>query len=299
MMQQYAIDIRALDFAYEAEQVLTGIELSVKLGEFLAIIGPNGGGKTTLLRLMLGILPKQSGSISINGLEPTQARRFIGYVPQCTTIRPDFPASVLDTVLMGGATSSLTGGKWDTSKKARQTAGDYLTTLGLAGVMHRPLHALSGGQRQRALVARALMSRVEDAPFTLLLDEPTSSIDPQGKFCFYDFLNKLRGLVTIVVVSHDLMLASPFFSSIAFVNNTLTRLPGGALTPELLISLYGSHQHLCPVADLQHAQGLSHSEGCTHPTCAPFAADSVQMADFFSSPSPKPETGAISAPYPH
>lgn len=221
--------------------------------------------------------------------------RRIGYVPQFSTMQLDFPASVLDMTLMGGACPDLWGGGWRTDKPARERALAYLDILGLADCADVPVKALSGGQRQRALVARALMGRPASAPlpaaakiggpptvengpgvmdallngepFLLLLDEPTASIDPRGKFCFYEFIGKLRGKVTVIVVSHDMFMASPFFTHIVFVNRTLTPLPGKTLTPETLTALFGSHMHECPVADLQHAGGLLHTSGCTHPAC--------------------------------
>ena len=240
-----------------------------RTGFFLDFTGPPGGANTTLLRLMLGLLSPSSGSLRIFGDAPQSMRPSIGYVPQFPTIRRDFPASVLDLVLMGAARPGLRGGWWPTNAKGKDKARDLLETLGLAHLARQPLTSLSGGETQRAMVARALMSapEAEDAPFLLLLDEPTASIDPQGKFCFYEFLEKLRGTVTIVVVSHDFLLASPFFSRIAFVNRTLNMLPDNRLTPEVLTALFGAHMHTCPVGDLQHAAGLHHQVGCTHTAC--------------------------------
>jgi zinc transport system ATP-binding protein len=290
-MSRPAVEIRSLSFSFETEQVLTDIDLTVPRGEFLAVIGPNGGGKTTLLRLMLGVFSPGAGDIRIWGKTPGRARQNVGYVPQFPTLHQDFPASVLELVLMGAARPSFGGGSWSAGKASRETAERHLVTLGLESVMHRHVGDLSGGQLQRALVARALMGRpkMAESPFLLLLDEPTASIDPQGKFCFYNFLNELRDDVTIVVVSHDLMLASPFFTSVVFVNRILTRLQGGSVTPEQLTSLYGSHQHPCPVADLQHASGLLHSSGCTHPSCAPMPLRDLRGTARHVAPSLQPE----------
>ena len=264
------VDIQNLRFSHDVDPVLENVSLTVPQGELLAIIGPNGGGKTTLLRLILGLLQPQAGSVHVFGSHPASMSRSIGYVPQFSTMQLDFPASVMDMVLMGAARPSLWGGCWSTAKAAREKALSYLDVLGLADCAAVPVGSLSGGQRQRALVARALMGRTghDREPFLLLLDEPTASIDPQGKFCFYEFLGKLRGSITIIVVSHDLFVASPFFSSIAFVNHTLTVLPGNQLTPENLTILFGQHLHECPVADFQHATGAQHPGGCPHPACA-------------------------------
>lgn len=274
-----AVSISGLSFFHDRNSpTLDGITLTVNQGDFLALIGPNGGGKTTLLRLMLGLLTPQYGTVSIFGGPPAAKSRHIGYVPQFSTMQPDFPASVLDLILMGGATPGIRGGGWNTSAAARDKARGYLELLGLGGLEKHSIGALSGGQRQRALVARALMGSEKNlnvvpaaknapAPFLLLLDEPTASIDPGGKFCFYEFLGNLRGKITMIVVSHDLFLASPFFSHVAFVNATLTPLNGNGLSPENLNLLFGRHLHDCPVADIQHAGGAMHPDGCTHPAC--------------------------------
>ena len=270
--QPDAVAINGLTFAYGGEPVLEDVSLTVHQGDFMALIGPNGGGKTTLLRLMLGLIAPQKGDLRIFDEAPERMSAHMGYVPQFSTMRMDFPASVLDVVLMGAAKNSLLGGGWPCGKAAGDLAVKHLETLGLADMAKAPLHALSGGQRQRVLVARALMGRPleDDTPFLLLLDEPTASIDPQGKFCFYEFLGNLRGEVTIVVVSHDLFVASPFFSHVAFINKAATLLPDNTpLTGQDLTALFGLHMHACPVADLQHADGLvMHPDGCTHHNCA-------------------------------
>ena len=287
------VEISGLGFCHGRDAVLEDVNLRVEAGEFLAVIGPNGGGKTTLLRLILGLLRPDTGSVRVFGQTPGSVNGRIGYVPQFSTLNLDFPASVLEMTLMGAARPSSRGGNWRLGKTIRNRALDYLDTLGLADCAHLPVSSLSGGQRQRALVARALMSKPDPdeaarrdggpSPFLLLLDEPTASIDPQGKFCFYEFLGKLRGSVTLIVVSHDLLMVSPFFSSVAAVNKSLIRLQNSELTPENLTLLFGRHLHECPVADLQHAGQALHHDGCTHPACAdagpatktpfPFAAD--------------------------
>lgn len=274
-----AVAVDDLVFRYgNSEPVLEHIGLRVQAGEFLAIIGPNGGGKTTLLRLILGLLRPDAGTVRVFGQTPGAMNGSIGYVPQFSTLQPGFPATVLDMTLMGAAAPSLRGGGWPVGRKARKKALTCLDILGLVDYAGQPVHALSGGQRQRALVARALMSKPEQSkpdrassgpadPFLLLLDEPTASIDPHGKFCFYEFLGRLRGEVSIIVVSHDLFMASPFFDAVAFVNRQLTLLPGASLSPEVLHTLYGQHLHECPVADIQHAGQVVHPEGCSHPAC--------------------------------
>lgn len=283
LFSHMAVEIEDLRFAYEeGDYIFEAASLSVEQGDFLAIIGPNGGGKSTLLHLLLGLCRPQGGTVRIFGRNPASVRGHIGYVPQYSGLQPDFPASVLDVALMGGARPNLWGGSWRTDNAAKNLAMSYLDILGLADCAHFAIKTLSGGQRQRALVARALMGRPGTTrgvsatdtfqsgdPFLLLLDEPTASIDPQGKFCFYEFIGKLRGQVTVIVVSHDMFMNSPFFNHIVFVNRALTPLPDKTLKPEALTDLFGSHLHDCPLADLQHANGFLHSSGCTHPACNP------------------------------
>ena len=262
-----AVQVQDLCYAYGTEAVLQNITFTVQPGDFLAIIGPNGGGKSTLLRLLLGLLTPSQGEVRIFGKEPAASRSHMGFVPQFTTLRADFPATVLEMVLMGGAQASPLGGDWGTHAKARHKALRLLETLGLSGLAGRPIGSLSGGQCQRAMAARALMAKPEqtqegeDVPFLLLLDEPTASIDPEGKHCFYDFLETLRGSCTIVLVSHDLSLASPYFTNIALVNRTLTMQPSKQLTPAGLMETFGTHAHSCPIGALQRRLENSQSQG--------------------------------------
>lgn len=262
-----AVQVQDLCYAYGAEAVLQNITFTVQAGDFLAIIGPNGGGKSTLLRLLLGLLPPSQGEVRIFGKAPVASRSHMGFVPQFTTLRSDFPATVLEMVLMGGAHTTLLGGGWGTHGKARQKALRLLETLGLSDLAGRPIGSLSGGQCQRAMAARALMAKPEqtpegeDTPFLLLLDEPTASIDPEGKHCFYDFLETLRGSCTIVLVSHDLSLASPYFTNIALVNRTLTMHPSAQITPAGLMETFGTHAHSCPIGALQRRLEHSQSQG--------------------------------------
>lgn len=282
-----ALLLRDLSFAYAKDRpVLENINLTVPQGDFLALIGPNGGGKTTLLGLLLGMHSPVSGSLEVLGAPPGELTGHIGYVPQFSTIHNDFPASVLDMTLMGAARPDKRGAYWPVDKASRDKAISYLSLLGLTEHMHRSIGELSGGQRQRALVARALMSFPErfprasgsgPAPYILLLDEPTASIDPEGTFCFYEFLGQLRGSITIIVVSHDLFMVSPFFSRVAFVNKTLTVLAQNELTAENLTLLFGHHLHDCPVGDMLHAGNILHPTGCSHPSCNTHQHDAAPL----------------------
>lgn len=300
-----ALEISNLSFSYhnrEAEaprenngdirnQVLGNVSYTVPQGALLAVLGPNGGGKTTLLRLILGFLKPDSGTLEIFGQVPGKMRDHLGYVPQFTTARLDFPATVEEVVLMGSARSergparwrgclgSLArlpklGNYWGTGARDRKKARNLLERLGLANYSRRLMSELSGGERQRALIARALMGWTEDEPFLLLLDEPTSSVDPAGKFCFYDFLHSLRGQITSILVSHDLTMASSIFSHLVVINHNLVEaqpISQGKNTEENRFSLgfsaasdlapiLGRHEHecQCPVsAFIKAATGSS------------------------------------------
>ena len=247
-----AIYMEGVSFSHAGDKILENVSLRVASGNFLAILGPNGGGKTTLLRIILGLLSPDSGTVRIFGKEPHLARAHIGYVPQFSTIRQNFPATVMDMTLMGAAGLGSKGiwgrcGLWPKTQKARKKALEILDLIGIADLANNPIHALSGGQRQRLLLARALMGRAENAPFMLLLDEPTASIDPAGKGCFLEFCDTLRNDVTIVMVSHELSMASPFFSGVALVNKTLTLVDALCPNSEALRSFIGTHAPDCPV----------------------------------------------------
>lgn len=244
-----ALSIENLSFTRGGDSILSGVDLTINQGDFLAILGPNGGGKTTLLRLILGLLAPDAGTVKVFGRSPKDACASMGYVPQYSTIRTDFPVSVMQMCLMGAARPGALGGRlWAEDAAARKRAVTALEFLGIADLADRPVARLSGGQKQRLLIARALMSRPEAAPFLLLLDEPTASIDPEGKFCFYEFLGDMRGSITIIVVSHDLSMASPFFSHVAVVNRSLRVVPEGRFSEEMLSPLLGAHSPDCPVS---------------------------------------------------
>jgi len=231
--------------SYNGAPALEGVNLTVQQGDYVAIFGPNGGGKTTLLKCILGLLQPREGSVSVFGKPPTQARDRIGYVPQYATMRDTIPAKVADVVSMGCVASPCNNllSMWKKPKNMLAEAEKALEQVGLGGMLQTRFADLSGGQRQRVIVARALMAK----PAILLLDEPTANIDPQGKFCFYEFLGSLPQNITTIVVSHDLSIATSGFSALAVVNRTLHFERGGKLTPELLASLYGEHEPSCPM----------------------------------------------------
>lgn len=214
------IDIQHLDFAYRQQLVLKQIDLRVEPGTTLGVIGPNGGGKTTLIRLLLGLIRPTRGSIQIAGLAPTEAVRrgnLIGYLPQNPSLATNFPLSVRQIVRLGltGKTGMLRG----YSRDDLHFTDELIERVGLREQAAEPVGHLSGGQLQRLLIARALAPR----PRILLLDEPTTGIDRAGQQQFIDFLQDLRGALdlTVVIVSHDLRAVTSMSDRIACVNLTL------------------------------------------------------------------------------
>jgi zinc transport system ATP-binding protein len=185
------IEIKDLTFSYDKVPVLEKVNLTVSRGEFIGIFGPNGGGKTTFLKLLMGFLKPSAGSIHL-------ANPKIGYVPQVTRFDKQFPISVLEIVLMGLLSESTWWGGF--SKGAKKQAEQALDQVGLLDKQHQAFGTLSGGQAQRALIARAIAG----GPELLFLDEPTANIDPAAEEEIYELLLKLKSSMTILMVTHDL-----------------------------------------------------------------------------------------------
>lgn len=199
------IEISNLSFAYEKDNVLENVSLHVKEKEFLTIIGPNGGGKSTLLKLLLGIKKPKSGKILIFNQHPSQSLSDIGYVPQNTNINTNFPIKVIEVVAMGHIGDR---------NKEKFCALDSLRQVGMEDYANHKIGSLSGGQRQRVMIARALCAH----PKILLLDEPTSNIDIKGQKEIYTLLKELNKSITIVVVIHDISIILEYASSVLHVN---------------------------------------------------------------------------------
>ena len=214
------VDIAALDFGYGRHPVLSGINLRIDPGTTLGLIGPNGGGKTTLIRLLLGLLEPTAGRVRVAGLPPAKAIArgdVIGYLPQNPPQSSRLPLSVRQVVRLGlaGKTGILRGYK----REDLDFADSLIERVGVADMADRPVSALSGGELQRVYIARALAPR----PRLLLLDEPTTGIDRGGQHRFIDFIQALKtqlGL-TMVFVSHDLRAVSSISDRIACLNRTL------------------------------------------------------------------------------
>jgi len=241
IMEPHAIDLKSVTFSYENTPILEDVSFSLKQGDFLGVIGPNGGGKTTLLKLLLGLLAPDKGEIRILGEAPHDAKHRVGYVPQYTDLNLSFPASVLDIVLMGRLQRSRIG-RWY-SQKDRSKAEEVLEKVGMLDYQHVHIGELSGGQRQRVFIARALATD----PEIFFLDEPTSSVDHEFETDLYSFLQELNKEVTIVVVTHDIGVISSNVKSVACVNRTMMFHEEGKISMEMIDMAYH-----CPVDLVAH-----------------------------------------------
>jgi len=210
------IQIKNLDFSYNNDiNVLENINIEVSEKDFVGIIGPNGGGKTTLLKLMLGLLKPTKGNIEVLGTTPKKTTNKIGYVPQYNTTDKFFPITALDVVLMG-LTDSNSYLPWF-SKKQITRAEEVMENIHIKNLRKKTFGELSGGQKQRCLIARAIAS----SPSILFLDEPTASIDSKVESNIYELLKELNKEITVVLVSHDLGFVSAYVNKVACVNRKL------------------------------------------------------------------------------
>lgn len=224
------LTISNLNFAYEKELILLDINLSVYEKDFLVLIGPNGGGKSTLMKLILGLLPAPSKSIKIFSTTSKKVLSQIGYVPQNTNINLNFPIKAIDVVMMG-------------AKEDKTTALAVLEEVGMQEYADSKIGLLSGGQRQRIMIARALYNK----PKILLLDEPTSNIDVDGQEQIYQLLKELNKEMTIIVISHDLSVIMKYANKVAHIHKRVTFHSLESLKKEFTTE----DKHICEVELLQ------------------------------------------------
>jgi zinc transport system ATP-binding protein len=241
-----AIELTDVQFSYGSEPAIRDINFAIDEGDFCGIIGPNGGGKSTLLRLTLGVLKPQHGTVRLLGDDPRKTRTQTGYVPQETSSNKEFPISVHDVVLMGLVYKRGIGHPF--TAEDHGTVETIIAEMGLMGLGRRRIGELSGGQRQKVLLARALVSK----PRLVFLDEPTASIDMAGVDEIYEYLQKLNKQgTTVVLVTHNVGAVSKYVKSVACVNKTLFFHPDGKLTEDTLHQTFG-----CPIDLIAH--GLPH-----------------------------------------
>jgi zinc transport system ATP-binding protein len=236
------LEVEGVTFGYDRRPVLEDVSLVIREGDFLAILGPNGGGKTTLLKLILGLLAPWKGRVTRH---LSRRRGALGYVPQYAGFERNFPVRVADVVRMGRL--SRRGPVAPYRREDREAAQRSLERLGLGPVAGAHVADLSGGQLQRTLIARALASE----PEVLLLDEPLASVDAEIRESLVETLVELNRQVPVVVVTHDLTPFAGAVRQVACVNRRLHYHPGGQLTAQMLEEVYG-----CPVELIAH--GVPH-----------------------------------------
>jgi zinc transport system ATP-binding protein len=241
MSEPEIVRLQNIRVSYGEVPALEDVTLSIFRHDFLGIIGPNGGGKSTLLKVLLGLVKPDSGSVSVFGNTPERARSRIGYVSQRPSFDRDFPASVWDVAIMG--CYGKAGLLHRYSRKDKAAVEKALMRVGMQDYQDKQIGRLSGGQQQRVFVARALVT----APELLLLDEPTASIDPTMQTEFYELLAELKQDLTIVMVSHDIGAVSVYVDKIACLNHRLYYHGSKEITPEVLEATYK-----CPVQLITH-----------------------------------------------
>jgi zinc transport system ATP-binding protein len=227
-----AVNLENVSFAYQDFPVLSDVSCSVDQGQFAGIIGPNGGGKTTLLKLIMGFLKLGSGKIEIQGRPNTLVLDTLAYVPQNARYDKQFPISVLEVVLQGRLRNLPWYGIFSAADV--QAACNALEKVGLLPFKNRAFGTLSGGQAQRTLIARALASD----PSILLLDEPTSNVDTQAQAEIYALLGSLRGSMTILMVTHDLNIAIQHVDKVICVQNKVITLKPQEVCEHFAFGLY-------------------------------------------------------------
>lgn len=244
-MSKYALRIDNLSVQYGATTALSGVCMNVAEGEYLGIIGPNGGGKSTLLKAILGLVPIASGTVRIGegaGKDATP----VGYVPQWAVMDKGFPITLMEVVLTGRISMSLTPFFRYTGDD-RDAVGELLGRMGIAHLWKRRIGELSGGEFQKMLIARALAMN----PRLLLLDEPTASVDASSRQQIYELLGELNRNMTIILVTHDLLAVSSHVRRLACLNGRMVYHGEPELNENIMYSLYG-----CPVDLIAH--GVPH-----------------------------------------
>jgi zinc transport system ATP-binding protein len=238
-MAEPLIEVRDVTFGYGKEVVLDHVSLAIQPRDFLAVIGPNGGGKTTLIKVILGLLRPWSGEVIVR-----TPRGHLGYVPQFSTFDRSFPLRVRDVVLMGKLGRRGLIRRY--TKEDREDVERILERLKLTDVALSHVSGVSGGQLQRVLIARALAGD----PEALFLDEPTASIDAESREVLREILEELNQRIPVVVITHDVTSLSTMATHIACINRRLFY-HGAELDQHALEEVYG-----CPVELVAH--GVPH-----------------------------------------
>jgi zinc transport system ATP-binding protein len=235
------LEIKNLTTGYDDSIILKNINFQVHDTDFIGIIGPNGGGKTTLMKAILGVIKPMSGSILYHFPgKPNDFRKFIGYLPQQNIIDKKFPISVREVILSGLTSQKSLVFRFSSAEK--KMVDEMIEKSGLSNISRKPIGELSGGQLQRVFLARAVISN----PSLLILDEPSTYVDNRSEFELYETLKELNKEIAILLVSHDIGTISSYIKTIACVNLTLHYHPSNEISAEEL-SIYN-----CPVDILAH-----------------------------------------------
>jgi zinc transport system ATP-binding protein len=235
------LSFRDVYFSYNSGVVLENVNLVIYEGDLISIVGPNGGGKTTFLKLILGLLKPVRGEVTVLGNAPENICRQIGYVPQSILFDPQFPVTVMDIVLMGRLGGAGLSGLFGWRKRSDYQAAVYaLEQVEMNAYQNRPFTQLSGGQRQRVLIARALATQ----PAILLLDEPTANIDAPGEVKLLEVIRKISAGMTILMVSHDLSFVADMVKRVICINRRVHVHPTAEITDEMIRGVYGTDVRL-------------------------------------------------------
>jgi zinc transport system ATP-binding protein len=239
------IDLKDVWVSYGNVPVLEEVNLVVEDRDFLAIIGPNGGGKSTLLKVILGLIKPDRGSVKLLGDDPKRTRKYAGYVPQYISSNLEFPISVWEVVLMGclGRKGPFRG----YNEEDKKAAYEALKVVDMLDYRDRQIGELSGGQKQRVFIARSLVTH----PKLLILDEPSTGIDSKRQKEFYELLNRLKSGIAILLVTHDMSALSVYVDKVACLNRRLHYHNSKELSPDDLEAAYQ-----CPVELIAH--GVPH-----------------------------------------
>jgi len=254
-MSRKLLEIKDVSAGYENHVVLEKVSLNILPNDFIGVIGPNGGGKTTLIKAILGLIKPLSGEIKLN-----ISKKNIGYLPQVNQIDKRFPISVIDVVRSGKAETALFS-SFHTNRQEKEKAESLLTEMGIIGIRNKAIGELSGGQMQRVFLCRALMNE----PELLLLDEPSTYVDNNFEGELYLKLKELNNRMAIMLISHDVGTVSFFVKTIACVNRGLHYHPSNVITEEQLAS-YNCPLQIVTHGKIPHTVLKSHNDhhGHTH-----------------------------------
>lgn len=246
------IELKHISAAYDAKTVLRDVDLTVYDHDFLGIIGPNGGGKTTLIKIILGLKKPSGGQITFFRAGNEVEHIKMGYLPQYNSIDKKFPISVQEVILSGLSSQKSLISRFTRNQHAQ--VEKVVCRMGLQGLEKRPVGALSGGQLQRALLGRAIVSN----PDVLILDEPSTYIDKRFEAKLYELLEEINRECAIILVSHDIGTVLQNVKSIACVNETLHYHPDTEVPADWLEKNFN-----CPIELLGHGQ-FPHRVLCEH-----------------------------------